>query len=461
MSLDPLASELLALILQSVDSPLDLYHLISAAPCCLEAFSQSPQIILSSVIQNAFPSDTIQYALAVLQAPSSSAKVPCFLDKYFDPSSSFSLPTTKDELIKLCRLYHRVSYFSDAYFAKTMHKLSQVGQQRRFDDGESPQPEGHDEKQEAPWPSGWALPSPSERSRLQRALLRFELYSRIFPGYEHDPDRPPHLPIVGYPADQQVELFLDKLLLSEVEEIYLLQQYYASTIESFIHDLEDEVVKAVLAAPGVVIPSISTNDLSPGKETPHDDDLVECGTFGLGDLGLLNSSGSHRFRNYLGYMTSLGLDFLYTIASDERKRREAILSTRPFIQDFLPQALSHGSVWGDLDDALRAMVDDFFKDESNFLGYRVVAGGLIQALMSPAFRYRKLRDLGYVFWDEGRVRSPEVRERLAAGQNMEAREGRDYGWTYWETLEGRLKGVMLPREETARIRREFVRHDCY
>ncbi|KAI5456908.1 hypothetical protein BGZ63DRAFT_434137 [Mariannaea sp. PMI_226] len=91
-SFEKLAPELLSMILQCVDSPLDLHHLISASPSCFRAYLNSPKLILSSIIKNAFESENIQHAVAILRVPTTNGQTSSFLDKYFNSPTSFDFP---------------------------------------------------------------------------------------------------------------------------------------------------------------------------------------------------------------------------------------------------------------------------------------------------------------------------------------------------------------------------------
>ncbi|KAF4473003.1 hypothetical protein FALBO_111 [Fusarium albosuccineum] len=445
MSLEHLAPELLSLILQNVDSPRNLHHFISASPACLRTFLQSPQLVLSSVIKNALPAHIVQYALATLQAPSVSSDIPSFLDKCFDSTTSFDFPTNKADILQVYHLYNRLSYLLDAYL-KHMERLGL---------GESV-----------------LLPSLSERTRLQRAFLRFELYCRVFPHQRRVPHEPPRSGR-RFDALEQFGLFLSNLTPWEVEEMSCVELYLSSVIGRFVDQLEEQLISAIMAAPGVVVPSsaaagaLSAEEEEQPTEGQHNqENLEDFSDLDLTSLSLFSRDGRYRSPGFISYMTSLGLDFIYELVkSDESKRSEMIRSNHPITREFLPEALGHAPRWPpgyehDTDTADDDAADDDDPSHSN-LGYRLFRkrpdnDRIYVVIMAEGTYYSLLRQLGYVFWDANRIQSPEVFKKLSEAETIPQKDIRErFDRTNRETAEHRLKGVKLPREQMKRIEREF------
>ncbi|KAF5005000.1 hypothetical protein FDECE_8525 [Fusarium decemcellulare] len=501
MSLANLPPEVLSLILHHVDSPRSLYHFISASPASFRVFSQSRKRILSSVIKNALPGQSVQHALAVLQAPSVGySQVHPFLAKYFGYTSSFDFPTNEAGLLQLYHLYNRISYLLDGYL-KSVQEL------------------GFDESV--------LRPSLTERTRLQRAFLRFELYSRVFPRCGSDPYPPPGepRPVSRHPASQQFELFLANLSPWEVEEMSCVEQYFSSLIDEAIDQVEEDLVRAVLAAPGVVLPSPAStssseaaeavvaalNDrydmlaflpLSPSvsssysssssseetaaaeeeeeeEEEEEDDDereeratqkrfnqdnLCHFQNLDLTSLILFGRDGRYRSPDYVAYMSSLSLDFMYNLVKHESKRAELIRANHPVDREFLPQALTYSptlSRVGEYDvSSANDTADDDDPSHSN-LGYRLFrktgqTGKVHLGIHLTGSSYSSLRQLGYVFWDADRILSPEVFEELSEAEIMSWDEIHlRFDRRMRPTAEDRLKGVMLPGPQMERIEQEF------
>lgn len=135
MSLRDQPSELLRFIMCEVGSPLDLYHLILASAPCLAVFSVTPELILHSVLQNAFPCELRRYATAILNIPTAvpasgalrKEKLIHFLTRSFK-GIPFDFPTTRLEMGPLCRLHTRLDRLSDGFLDKTMHKFGVLSQ---------------------------------------------------------------------------------------------------------------------------------------------------------------------------------------------------------------------------------------------------------------------------------------------------------------------------------------------
>ncbi|KAF4983538.1 hypothetical protein FZEAL_1073 [Fusarium zealandicum] len=459
MSLDHLAPELLFLILQQADSPLDLYHLISASPACFRTFSKSPLLFLSFTINNAFPGDNIRHALANIQAPSVDAPVDAFVDtfvddetfqflcRYFDPvipEAPFDLPTEMTDLLKLFRLHNRLDYLINGFVERTMRELGQS----------------------KPSSKGLVLPvSRSERTRLQRGFLHFGLYCRIFPGHETDPSGPDSVDTFppNYPTHRQFSQFLSMLTPWEIEEMCCVEQYFSSLTGGFIDELEEELINAVKAAPGVVLPS-SAGERSV-QERSNQAGLLAFKDLDQTDLLLFSSAGRHASPEYISYMVSTGLDFMYDlIKTNKHKRTELIRSHHPVTRSFLSQALGYASRQAyrhgrDSSAARSEAVDDDDPLRSN-LGYRLFRKtpneGDYPTIDNSGNKYSPLRQLGYVFWDAGRIQSPEVSEKLSAAKNMTLAEIRErFDRRTRESAEYRLRGTQLPPEQMERLEREF------
>ncbi|KAJ3543274.1 hypothetical protein NM208_g3654 [Fusarium decemcellulare] len=420
MSLANLPPEVLSLILHHVDSPRNLYHFISASPASFRVFSQSRKRILSSVIKNALPGQSVQHALAVLQAPSvSRSQVHPFLDKYFGSTSSFDFPTNEAGLLQLYHLYNRISYLLDG-FLKSVQEL------------------GFDESV--------LRPSLTERTRLQRAFLRFELYSRVFPRRWIDPypsAEEASRREYQHPASQQFSLFLANLTPWEAEEMACIQLYFSCLIDKFIDERGDQ----------------------PAQE--KDNQKVRLVNFGLLDLTslvLFSSDGRYRSPDYVSYMTSLGLDFMYNLVKYKSKRAELIRTNHPMDREFLPEALKHSPrvmPGGEYDvSSANDTADDDDPSHSN-LGYRQFrktgqTGKVHLGIHLTGSSYSSLRQLGYVFWDSGRIQTPEVLEKLSAAERMSWDEIRlRFDRRKRETAESLLKGTKLPIAEMERIEQEF------
>ncbi|KAH7241305.1 hypothetical protein BKA59DRAFT_528910 [Fusarium tricinctum] len=429
MSLETLAPELVSLILQSVDSPRGLHGLITASPACLRSFSQAPRLILEAVIRNTLPAETVRHFLAVLQTPSPSTTslVSQFLDKYFDTSSSFDFPTTKADIISLYQLYNRVTYIITRY----LHQLQELGL------GESI----------------LAL-SDSECIRLQRAFLRFEIYSRVFPADDTYPWETPSLNH-QFSAVEQFDLFLSQLAPWEVEEMQCVEIYFSILIGNFIDQLEEQLIDAVKQCTGIVWPSslgsTGMKEKEEGDKLLDQNNLREFKNLDLTDLSLFSQDGIYYSQSHISYMTSLGLDFIYNLCVSDDKRSELIRSNSPYSRQFFPEALRQSPSW------IREIHEDnphhhnlgwhLYREDPNY-------GAVWDGVRPLNCDYSSLGQLGYVFWDSGRIRSSDVSERLEAARKG-ALDCGQFDISCRKGPEDRLKGVRLPRDQFEEIERRF------
>lgn len=459
MPLEQLAPELLSLILQSADSPRDLHAIISAIPACLQIFRTAPEITLSSVLQNAITPDALPHALAILYVPEPpkdenddidvvAEAIDPFLKMYFQ-GGVFEFPRGMTSIIELSRLYLRISAFIDDYVARALGSLGVAEYQPR-------DPDGGSKAQAAPV-------SYMERTRLQRAFFRYELYSRVF-ALDFDSWGGSVLP-----SSLQFSRFVERLKTWEVEEMSCVNHYFTSTIGGFLDELEEQIVEDVLTAPGARVPEEVLASLPPelaakvhsirATYPAEEQEMVAFECLGLPDLVLFSTSGRIRSPNYLTYMASLGSSLVHRLIFAPSAQRKAIIrSNTPLWRDFLPDALEHAPTTGRR--ALSLVFDDYgvsvsqpnlawflFRRSATDTYARIHAEGVLNA---------PLRERGYVFWDAARVRDGRVSAGLRTAKDMPSEEvNRRYNRFMGVSAEKRLKGVLIPRVEMERINAEF------
>ncbi|KAH6950221.1 hypothetical protein DER45DRAFT_580218 [Fusarium avenaceum] len=442
MSLETLAPELVSLILQNVDSPRGLHDLITASPACLRTFSQAPLLTLSAVIRNTLPAETTRYFLAVLQTPSPSTTslVSQFLDKHFDAYSSFDFPTTKADIISLYQLYNRVTFIITRY----LYQLQELGL------GES-----------------ILAPSDSEWIRLQRAFLQFEIYSRVFPADNTYPWETPS-PNHEFSDVEQYDLFLSRLAPWEVEEMNCVEQYFSVLIDEFIYQLQEQVIDAVKECTGILWPSSAGSTEAEEMERKEEGDKIhdqknlwDFKALDLTDLAFFSEDDIYRSRDYISYMTSLGLDFIYNLCVSDGKRSELIRSNSPYSRQFLPEALRQSPSWiREIRGVYRhPEYDAEDSPHQHNLGWHLYRmdpnfGAIWDGVRPLNCDYTALRHLGYVFWDSGRIRSSEVSERLEAARKGTLELGQS-DTRRRKGLEETFKGVRLPRDQFKELEKRF------
>ncbi|KAJ4015515.1 hypothetical protein NW766_005859 [Fusarium irregulare] len=399
MSLEFLVPELLSLILHSIDSPRSLHNLISASPA-------SP-------------------------TPATTTGVSSFLDKYFDESSAFDFPTSTVELIKLYKVYNRLSFLIDGYL-NGIKKLD-------FDDSV-------------------ITPSPSELTRLQRAFLRYGLYSRVFPADDTLPWEDPS-PNHRFSALKQFDLFVSRLKPWECEEIVCVEQYFSTLIGNFVDEMEEQLAGTVKSAV-VFKPPIWEDDAQADlKDVGAEENLWRFDALDLTSLAMFSFDNRYRIHDNITYMASLGLDFMYDlIRSDKDEHLRLIRSNSPNFRHFLEEALtcSPGLTMQECDE------ESAWDDDPSYNNLAWLQLGL----GSQSWKYLRidrwscrmspLRELGYVFWDSARLKSTAVQERLAIASSVSSDKATARGIRRdKETVEERFNGAMIPRRELTRLESQF------
>lgn len=469
MTVDLLAPELLTLILQAVDCPRDLYSLISAIPALFRVFSTSPELVLASVLQNALAPHLFHHAVAYFHVPApvkdenddinvtEMALVP-FLDKYFH-YEPFAFPRTLASMTIMSQQYLRTLKFSDDYFARAIRAME-------LNDSDGAQDGVHD------------IPtlSSTERARLQRAFFRYELYSKIF-ALDFDSWGGSLLP-----AETQFARFISEMEPWEVEELSCVHQYFTSILGEFLDDLENQLVEAVVTAPGAHVPpevastlpsstliKLRPRDTLPGYgfttfgndsyswDDPHQMVGFEC--LGLPDLVLFSTSGRIRSANFLTYMASLGSEFInQLILADKSRRRSLIRASTPLWRDFLPDALEFApnTAPQTVDPSMNELNEDPSHANLGYYLYKRSDRDTYTRIHAQGGLNAPLRERGYVFWDSKRLRDQRVRKSLRHAQEANMDEiDRFYNRFIGDSPEKRLKGVLIPRIQMERINAEF------
>lgn len=462
--------EVLSLIMQEVDCPRDLFSLVGLSGPCFRAYESAPELILSSVLRNAITPTALRHALAILYVPatlgsdSQTEVLEDFIGRYLQADSSFEFPADEAAMTVLRRLHSRVSYFVDDYSSRAMRALTM--------------------KSDGQQGAEWALSS-SERARFQRAFFRYELYSLVFP-VDHSVLRHSL-----FSANLQFARFLAHMEPWEVEEMSCVHHYFTSRIGGLVDSLEDQVVEAVLSAPGVrgrpptlVEPSASDSlgpssqpiqsqddseslgrsdksdrEGSPDDNEDDDDGMVRFDCLDLLNLDLFSKDGKFRLPETVSYLASLGLEFLHELlVANDGRRKDIIRGNIPVWRDFLPEAVDQapgtgprtttlGEVANDDDPSRPSLGYYSFKrsDQDVYLGIR--HDGILNA---------PLRERAFVFWDTTRVAQPLVRDSLREASL--ARTGEVnllLNRHERQSPEERLEGVKIPSVVMETIMAEF------
>ncbi|KAM7218388.1 hypothetical protein V8F06_006152 [Rhypophila decipiens] len=230
-NIERLAPELLIAIPSSCRSFKNMHSLTSASPACFRTFLVHREYIVPSVWRNMLDPANYRELLAIFHVPSivaaeAKALTP-FLKHYFStrPFEHLHDPTS---MARMCRLYNTLSRLTNLYF---LHAAPFLVSSR---------------SSETPGTTTAAVTpiSTTETIRLQRALLRYELYSRVFPcGEKKEKSHPRHgKSLIG--AKSQFNLFIRRLKPWEVEDLSSIHYYLTSLACGYMMDIEDQFVDA-------------------------------------------------------------------------------------------------------------------------------------------------------------------------------------------------------------------------
>lgn len=165
------------------------------------------------------------FAIGVLQP---------YLELYFS-AGPFQDPCDATDMAHILGVYKNVRRLTDRYFSCASRRLLGIG-------GREDMPSANVNAN-----IGAARIAPlskTERIRIQRAFLRYEIYCRLFP---FDKQKGAS----SFSADLRFNLFLRWMKPWEVEELCSVYCYLASLARGYIVDFEDQFVEAFLLCPGV------------------------------------------------------------------------------------------------------------------------------------------------------------------------------------------------------------------
>jgi len=463
--------EMLTKILQSLSTPRDLASLIRASPGCFRTYIARPVPVISAILKTAIHPRVLHHALAVFYAPERDLLTPqlrsAYLDRYFltegAGAESFALPRDKATLQTLWKLHSRTTYFLDDYTSKAADLLNDKPFRAHLR------------------PGTFAKPlSDKEHKRLQRAFYRHELYCRIFPVKCRC-----FFPNTGsyVSAADQSALFLTKLEPWEIEEMSCVHYYFTTVTQDMVDDLQDQLVGAALAAPGVQRSSKQVHypydDLRYATWRSSDTEYIPIGDVTLErsddemtvfrqlhymDLGMYAKEEGERAERFLTYVASRGSSFVYRLVSANSDQRKAIIRAggpAPYTGDFLPDAVreirnQHLSAIGMFTDRLNATseiepdIEALARSLNKLARYDTYLQlDYLRVIGAP------LRAIALCFWDLERLKNTGITASLKLAVESHQETGQRFALYKRKSAEEQLEGVSLPWSEVRRLKEEF------
>ena len=262
-------------------------------------------------------------------------------------------------------------------------------------------------------------------------------------------------------------------------------------------EVEDQIVRAVLTAPGVRRPpntrrtssqerpfpaakrqkhrfsrprglmdassaSLKMETLSDGDDDRRrfgdNRDMVYFENLNSHDLDVFSKNGKAVWEDLIGYMVSLGLTFVHQLVhADADRRKDLIRENSPTWRDFLPEALEHRPQTGP-DTIIPSLPTDNWPSEPN-LGYYLYKRSekeLYSTIYHEGIMNSPLRERAFFFWDTERILFSEVNDSLQSAKYMDPTKVRLlFSRRERRSAEEWLGGFRMPRKEMDRIRGEF------
>lgn len=441
MSLHYLPEELLYAVLQMVDSPRDLIAAATASSRCWAAYSRAPSLLLTSVLKNAIHPVAMPHALAALHAPRGKPDarqadmLEAFVNRYHADAGSFTFPTDLLGLQSLCRLYNLTSFFIHDYASRAMQVLlSNTAQEEK----------------------SLSL-SQAELARFQRAFFRHNVYCLAFPA-EWDRD-------ARFSAESQFTRFLSLLVPWEVEEMSCVHMYYISIVDKVFGDVDDQLVAAVLSAPGAVAHTTvsgSPNGSGPSLNDVAADSVMASdgpGMVGFEDLeqtDLMAFSKDTRYQALETYSFIASMDplHIYKLVNGQTGILRSVCVP---MREFLPQAIEEA----DMNNVADTMIlEPHYEDSPVSAGpgyYSFKRCKQDHYLgINHALEYSALREREFVFWGHERISCPKVARSLGEAKDMDTITLlQQYDVSNRPSAEDRLEGIRLPHDQMENIVRNF------
>nr|POF22125.1 hypothetical protein CFP56_36212 [Quercus suber] len=403
-----------------------------------QVFQGSQTTILAAVIRNAMPDGNIYIAIAACKAIQVSklgwaevsyAAVARAQDDFLKENPCSSAPETcslrdRTLLVSLFKLWWTVDYFLYRFeqvaleFAARKLPMLQCQRDRNITRDES--------------------------SRLQRAFLRFEVYRRVTP-LHLQPD------LEEFPADElysQTTAFLKCFSPWEREEILSVQEFLVEFAKDIVRDSQDHIIRVIASVARGMTPRCAA------FQDPSDL-LSICelqGELEKSGLDIFMYEESYRGRRRFQFFVGRGLRFLRSLSHlPSNHKIEAIVEhsfscCRPTLLDLLVEDHDEITLYD-------AEVGWRVKEQIGCLRHPnpgwlwAEAHHLTTSVDSMLKRYY-LRRMGYVFWDEARLRmdwrlpdtSPSMIE-LIPRMNRDD----DEHWQSAATLRERFGSIRVPR----------------
>lgn len=402
--LETISPELQLQIILQCQNTYDLNALIRASPRLYQVLRTNKQVALSVIARRQFYPSTMLEALAVsrlseCQHPLSRDVTLKFIatsrPEYLGRLDSISPLSTSTTLLNL---HSVINFFIDDYARNNLPVLAKWKAYQDF--AIAPDYQMCD-------PASQPLLSESEYARLQRAFCRFEIYRHLFTrcstDTEYDPDR--DFPECSWNPDVTIPEQADYLQTypqSEIEEINCIRDYFHRRLRGVFDRVEDEALLRLQA----------------GGFQLLQESLFQDGAYCDSYLSGFGSYEKSHQKYHIEHLLSLGLPYLRRILESTGTEREDLfirgvggLTLMHREENFLTAALETLSYRpNDTDASLqidRPTSADLSPSLEQSCGWLWAHGDKPHWMVVDSAS-KGLRDWGYVFWDETRLRESGI-----------------------------------------------------
>ncbi|KAI1380261.1 hypothetical protein F4677DRAFT_441577 [Hypoxylon crocopeplum] len=379
--LESLPRELLGLVLESTDSPPDLLNLITASRACYNIFKAGRERIVASMLRNAL-GPNLSHALGVFyshvqnQYPNNARgprriSIKAILDDYHH--DRLEMPSNLADMVQVSQIYFMVEKFTKGY----SYHATNILLNQPYPDLPLWSCPWYTQVLEAHSPSL----SATEKVRIQRAFLRFDMYSQCFPMRDSLIERDG---VSLFNRHEQAALFLSLIPKWEVEEMHCVRHHLADLaammFQNHLRNLAMELIGAhvALRTPPSLLADRYPNETIVG--------LPPIGVTGEGQT--IPSKGPFLMKQAL----EAGPQAETTLIGWSRFR------TGDFIQE------ASGVINTNLPSSRESTFDMIERYDSFNYGWSFfTTSGYSLNLSRLGFLQNHLRDSGYVFWDAARL----------------------------------------------------------
>ena len=372
--LELLQPEIQTLIMRNISGVNTLQSLLHASPRFYQVFSTRRNYHLTELAFRQFDYEVYPFACDAIRAaripkPMSRAMILEFLDTFWNNEEHYDVVLPPETTIPLIKLGTRIRWFVSDMASNCLRILAQLGDML-----------GLQKDLEVLH----SRLSATETARMQRAFCRFEMYRHLYtPG-----------PFVGsfMSTKEQAYSFLDAFDAEEVEELACVRDYFVRRLWWIFDTMEDNFVAEQLS--------------EPDRQAQQ-----PCGYW-------YNEEGKDEHDVYIERIMSGGLPLLQDIFTTDTKRAtNLILLNSVPLPEFLSEALLVPRRLSD--DAIKAVSAELKLCPLKFSGddvYQSSIGWLWGHDWKPSKhagepQMKGLRDWGYVFWDERRMRASGILDR--------------------------------------------------